>query len=834
MADAHTCPSGHRWDGDESAGCPVCAAESRNQSASDTEGSDIFDEFPPPPSPGSLGRAPSPRPDAPAGSPTIPGYELLGELGRGGMGVVYKARQVQLDRLVALKVVLAGEHADPREQARFRSEAEAIARLQHPNIVQIFEVGEHDGRPFLALELLEGGTLADRLAGTPLPPRAAAELAETLARAVHSAHQRGVVHRDLKPANILFSDERRATSDEERQEAEGGLSSALVARRSSLVAKVTDFGLAKRLDDDSGQTRSGQVVGTPSYMAPEQAAGQARLVGPAADVYALGAILYECLTGRPPFKAATSIDTLLLVLEQDPVPPARLQPKVPRDLETVCLKCLAKEPRKRYPSAEALADDLRRFLDGRPVLARRTPGWERAWKWARRKPALAALIALAAVGAGVLGGLGYGHLRAVEDHNRELGSLNRELERTNAEVVRERDETRAQRDRAEANLKHAGEAVDRMLVEVGLDRLGRTPHLDRTRVRLLESALGLYDRLLAVQEGDPRLLAVQAYTAERTGTILMALGRFDEARQRFDRALALLRQAGEDARPGFRGLRRVQALIHTTRGLLLTRTGPTADARTELEAALAIREELAAAHPNDPTYRFEVAVSYVNLALVARSERDPDRVGLYLGRARQITEELTRDHPRNAGFAYLSGVVFNSLAAYCMESGDLSRAVPLLEKAIETWRRLTADDPGDLEYRAELARGLNNLGTVLLHRGYLKRAAGMAAEALAIREELVRDHPDVRTYQIDLASSLVQTADLHRSRGEHEPAAASYTRAIDRLGAAEPRKDILVREVLREAYNGRAAAFDRMDRARDAADDRRRAADLGGDTPRPM
>jgi eukaryotic-like serine/threonine-protein kinase len=319
-------------------------------------------------------------PDAPrkaAERPSVPGYEILGELGRGGMGVVYKARQRGLNRLVALKMVLAGSHAGPEALARFQIEAEAVASLQHPNIVQIYEVGEHLGLPFFSLEYVDGGTLAHLAAGKPLPPAKSAQVVEMLARAMAVAHQRGVVHRDLKPANVLLT-------------ADG-------------TPKITDFGLAKRLEGDSSQTRSGTLMGTPSYMAPEQARGETREIGPAADQYALGAILYELLTGRPPFQGATPLDTLEQVRTQEPVPPTRLQPKVPRDLETVCLKCLQKERHQRYPDTQALADDLGRFTSGVPILARPVGLPERAWRWCRRNPRLASLYAsvlvlLAAVG----------------------------------------------------------------------------------------------------------------------------------------------------------------------------------------------------------------------------------------------------------------------------------------------------------------------------------------------------------------------------------------------------------------------------------------------------
>ncbi len=327
------------------------------------------------------------RPDpagTPADSPSVPGYEVLEEVGRGGMGVVYKARHTKLNRVVALKVIRS---PSDEVSARFRTEAETAARLQHANIVQIHECGDSISGPYVALEYVGGGSLARKIDGTPLPPREAADLLLPLARAMHYAHGQGIVHRDLKPANVLLQ-----IADCRSQIAER--SQSAICNLQSTIPKITDFGLAKYVDADSGQTKSGAVLGTPSYMAPEQASGHSREVGPAADVYALGAILYECLTGRPPFKAATAIETMQQVVDVDPVPPRRLQPTLPRDLETICLKCLRKEPHKRYATAEALAVDLGRFLAGEPIRARPVSVWERAMKWARRRPAVAALLLL--------------------------------------------------------------------------------------------------------------------------------------------------------------------------------------------------------------------------------------------------------------------------------------------------------------------------------------------------------------------------------------------------------------------------------------------------------
>jgi tetratricopeptide (TPR) repeat protein len=632
------------------------------------------------------------------------------------MGVVYKARQTRLKRLVALKMILSGAHVAPQELARFRTEAEAVAHLKHPHIIQIYEVGEHAGLPFFSLEFVEGGSLDRRLTGTPLAPRAAARMGEALARAVHHAHEHGVVHRDLKPANVLL-----ARSDPQHGIALGG-----PAEAAYFEPKITDFGLAKCLDGESSQTHTGAVLGTPSYMAPEQAEGKTKEASPAADIYALGALLYEMLTGRPPFRGETVYDTLAQVKYQEPVPPTRLQGKVPRDLETICLKCLEKEPHKRYASALALADDLQRFLEHQPILARPPGLLGRAGKWARRRPAVAALVV---VGLLTLVGFAAGAFKYAVDMR----------------AAAQREE--AQRQLAEKSFGQALEAVDKMLSEVAEVELADVPQMEPVRKKLLTKAKDFYEKFLEDRKDDPvvRREAGRAYL--RLGDIQEMMNEHGQAEQAYGAAIKLLGDLRAEA-PGVADYRRDLARAFNNQGMLFKKNTRVEEAEPAVRRALQLRKELAEEFPDNHDYRRDYEVSRYNLGtLLAR-----------LGRRFQEAEDAYRQALAQQERLARSGRVedqrelartLNNLGLLLV-GADRPEAEKLFRTALEVQQKLVAKAnlPG---HRYQLARIHGNLGGVLVDKETPQKVEEHYRRMLEILSGLVTDFPRVVDYRQDLA-----------------------------------------------------------------------------------
>jgi tetratricopeptide (TPR) repeat protein len=681
-------------------------------------------------------------------------YEILGEIARGGMGVVYRARQISLDRPVALKMIRSAQFASPLEQARFRSEAQSAASLDHPHIVPVHEVGEQAGQPYFSMKLIEGGSLADRLrqAGPPLDVPSAVRLIATVARAVHYAHQRGILHRDLKPANVLL--------DEQGQ------------------PHVTDFGLAKRLQGDHALTQTGTLLGTPSYVAPEQAAGSAD-VSTAADTWSLGAILYELLTGRPPFRGATPLETLQQAQHQPAPAPRAVRPDLPRDMEIICLKCLEKEPGRRYPSALALAEDLERFLASEPIVARPAGRLERARMWARRRPAAAALL-----GVSVLAGLALAGLSGVALWQWRT-------------AVAALDSERKALARAEDNLKLAREAVDGTFNVARNDPLFQQPGMEQARKLLLKKALPFYRNFRAQKPDDPDLRYGEAEQWFRVGYIEQALGEPAEARRAFDKARDLCRELVE-AHPDVSEYRGQLAATHFNLGSLLAERGERREALNEYTRARDYWSELVEARPDLAVYRGTLARarSRRGLLLTALGRRKEALKEHIL--ARDLALELVEVHPHASRYR-------SELARIHTNLGTLLRALGRSREALKEYTRardlllgLVKTEPDVPAYRNTLAATHINLGNVLHALGRPRAALKEYLRARAVGSKLVEDHPAVPEYRLDLAAAHSNLGNLLSVLGRRQAALEEHTRARSlqsKLAAAHPevpeyRKDL--------------------------------------------
>jgi serine/threonine protein kinase/tetratricopeptide (TPR) repeat protein len=682
-----------------------------------------------------------------AAPPSIPGYEILGTIGRGGMGVVYRARQLSLDRLVALKVILAGAHAGAEELTRFKAEAQAAASLQHPNIVQIHEVGEHAGHPYLVMEYVEGGNLARKLNATPQTPRDAVALVETLARAVHVMHEHDIVHRDLKPHNVLLSFPRQPPAGAADASAGG-------PRLNEAIPKIADFGLAKHLDEADGATWSGAVLGTPGYMAPEQAAGRARHVGPAADVWALGAILYEMLTGRPPFTATASVDVLAQVMAAEPVAPRRLQPKLPRDLETITLKCLEKDPRKRYASAAALADDCAAFLRGEPIKARPTPVWRRAAKWARRRPAVAALVLVSVVAAVAL-------VLGVLWHNARLGDA---LARAQAE-----------REQARANYRLARDAVEKMLTRVGQDRLAYVPQMEHARREILQDALAFEVRFLEGSRDDPEARREAARAYGRVARINQLLGRRADAERALHEAIVLFGGLAADS-AGDAGARDELVTQHHNRALLLQDGGRFAEAQAAFATAVGLGERLAAEFPAEPYYRQHLAGVRANLGILLETVGDfTGAERLYRSALEEYAELHARDRAHR-GYRQELAQAHNFLAVLLTGMGRPADATASCTRAVELQQQLVKEAPEVPAYRLNLAASYLTRGNLLPTS---TGSAQAQRQAEALHRQLVADFPGIPVYRRGLVKTLVNLGGRLQGEGDRGAARKALGEALD-------------------------------------------------------
>jgi tetratricopeptide (TPR) repeat protein len=714
------------------------------------------------------------------------------------MGVVYKARQVSLNRLVALKMIRSGVLASGGELARFRTEAEAVARLRHPNIVGIYEIGEVDGRPFFSLEYAEGGSLSARLADTALTPPQAARLVEALAGAMQAAHSAGVVHRDLKPGNILLT-------------ADG-------------TPKITDFGLAKLLGGDSGRTESGAILGTPSYMAPEQARGQSRdaAVGPAADVWALGALLYETLTGRPPFRGPSVLETLDQVRLQEPVPPTRLQPRTPRDLEVITLKCLEKDPARRYASAGELAEDLRRFLAGEPIRARPTPRWERLWKWARRRPAAAALVVVIALAALSLLGLNFwyvGRLRAavgLADERRQ-------------DALRGRAEAETQRVRAEGYYDKALAVVDRLLTRVGQQRLAKVPGFEEERRKLLEDALEFYKGFLQEKDNpDSRVRRETARAYHRTAGLRALLGRLDEAEADYRASLALQRPLCAEFPDSTAEVGELASTLNDL-GVLNFQRRRVQQAQEAFDEVLPLWERLAREHPDDPENRKKIAQTCHNLCILHRVADRPQQAAEFSRRALDTQEALVRDYPKVPDYQYVLGGIWQSRANTDYFAGRLNEAAKGYRQAVTVLEPVVKDHPEMVEARSLLAGTLDNLSVVLRRTNRLKEAEAVTDRGRQLFEGLARDYPKVPQFRHDLAMCWDNLAGYRADAGRTAEAQAAFARAIELwegLLAEQPRQ-ALYRHHLARCCNNLGRLERSTDRPAQAEEHYRKAVALG-------
>ena len=663
-------------------------------------------------------------------------YELLEELGRGAFGIVYRARDAELDRLVALKVPRSGHLATPGEVERFLREARSAAQLDHPSIVAIHDAGQADGSCYLACAFVPGTTLARRLADGRLPAREAAGLAAVLAEALHHAHIRGVVHRDVKPSNILLGRDG--------------------------VPRLADFGLARRQEGDISLTVDGEPLGTPAYMPPEQARGEAHGVDGRGDVYSLGVVLYQMLTGELPFRGNAAM-IRKQVLEDEPTPPRRLDDRIPRDLEVICLKCLRKEPPRRYASAEGLADDLRRFLRGEPIVARPVGPIGRVGAWCRRKPVVAGLLAgiVLAVSAG-LSGVTWQWLRARREWHRAEANLHL---------------ARLEGDRAEGNFRLAHRAVGDYLDRVSTSKLLDVPGLQPLRKDLMKSALEYYQRFVDERAGDPGVLADLADAHFKIGFIDSEIGLKGDTLEAYQRARTIYEELVRSHPREARFRVKLSRAIYNM-GMHQRATGQIGEALRSFRDALDIQRGLARDDPEEGQYRSHLASGYHNLGLLHFEIGHPAEAFAALQRAVAVMEELVAAVPSIDDRAQLAQF-YGTLGAVQLGTGHPAEALGPWRRSAELLRGVTRERPEVGLFRRDLAGTIMNLGALELEDRHPNEAIGLLREAQGLQEQLVRENPAVLDYPQDLARTFATLGEAFRELGRPSEAVRPLEQSRD-------------------------------------------------------
>ncbi len=734
--------------------------------------------------------APSPD-ERPYGLPRIGGYDVEGVLGEGGMGIVYKARHRRLNRPVALKMIkgAAGDRSVVRD--RFEAEARAVASIDHPNIVKIFEIGEHDGQPYFSLEFLGGGNLARKLAAKPQPAAEAARIVEVLARAVSVAHQQRIIHRDLKPANVLL-----------------GVDGTL---------KISDFGLVKQLEDESGQTMSGVILGTPCYMAPEQARGELRNIGPAADQYALGAILYELLTGRPPFQGMSTLDTLDMVRGKDPIPPSQLQPRMHPDIETICLKCLQKEPERRYADVLALAEDLRRFQAGEPIVARPVSGAERLKRWCLRNKKLARLYAAVALLGVTLVGVFVGSFIIVIGQKDDLTVANAALAAAKKLADDRRVEAETQQQVADDKRKLAETAAraaneqNQSAVEAQLElirllerQLRYVPAIQNIRDELLDKAAG---RLVAAARAMTNLRKDIGWDPKDEAHNWRTLARAERglaelylSRNQFDQAMKHLHESDEiigrlaAAAPTDLDLQVIWLRSRRFVGFVaMNKLGHNEEAQDDFRQAIRISRECLAKKPDSDTYKSELANSLGHLAIselrLGHLAKARDLFGEEIATRKSFSPAQAKDRETRRE---LSGL-YEQVAELNLRLGDTAEGRRLYDECAAIRKEVAVERPDFWPIANDLARSYNNEGMVRFPYSRDPAAArDFHRKAIEVYEKRVKDDPADFDAKSRLAQTLYYEATCALHSGDAPGASAGYRRCLEiyKKLATEPKAKV--------------------------------------------